>query len=90
MYVVICFTFVVLYSVHVDTNMSDLTPMTAVVSRGLALHKMIRSAAYMFVLSTISSCFLASSPMLLVAKATSTSKGTSSVTLRCVNSCLIA
>ena len=27
-----------------DTNMSEMSPMTPVISRGLALHKMIRSA----------------------------------------------
>lgn len=32
-------------SIHADTNMSDLTPLTPIIERGIALHKMIRQVS---------------------------------------------
>lgn len=41
----ICKNLFINSSTHADTHMSDLTPMTPTIARGLSLHKMIRFAA---------------------------------------------
>ena len=66
------------------TNMSDLTEYTPIIARGIALHKMIRYGYYHFLRSFDSNLTLGLGCWFTpwVAKATSTSRATSSVTPR--------